>query len=437
MLSSLVAAPNVLAALGSNGVIPNGKFLAKESKGGTPRNAVINGLIVSCALLLGDLNKVAALITMFFLITYATLNIVVLIEQSLGLVSFRPTFKVHILVPAIGTVCSIFAMIITNPAFGLFALSIVFGLYIYLEYRHLETPWETVRSGVFLAVADWAARKTQLKGEAGSERAWKPDVVIPIENAQELQGDYRFLLSMLSPKGSLQALSIQKDESLHHKERFEKIIQYYRDEGLYSTFSCIDSSYVESGAKMGISILQGSFFNPNILFINTKYRGAEISNKLMHVAHSLKLGLAVYIPHEQAQLSRERDINIWIRDQSPDWKLGLRLANLDLAILLGYQLNRNWKGRIHLISAISKPEHIEPAREFLVNLSQDARLPASTEITVVEGEFEKAIAKVARADLNIFGLAYNVECDILKDLTRKTGGSCLFVKDSGNESALA
>ena len=112
---------------------------------------------------------------------------------------------------------------------------------------------------------DWAARKTQLKGEAGSERAWKPDVVIPIENAQELQGDYRFLLSMLSPKGSLQALSIQKDESLHHKERFEKIIQYYRDEGLYSTFSCIDSSSVEAGAKMGISILQGSFFNPNIL----------------------------------------------------------------------------------------------------------------------------------------------------------------------------
>ena len=41
----------------------------------------------------------------------------------------------------------------------------------------------------------------------------------------------------------------------------------------------------------------------------------------MHVAHSLKLGLAVYIPHEQAQLGRERDINIWIRDQSPDWKL--------------------------------------------------------------------------------------------------------------------
>ena len=54
-----------------------------------------------------------------------------------------------------------------------------------------------------------------------------------------------------------------------------------------------------------------------------------------------------------------------------------------------------------------------------------------------EGEFENAITKVERADLNIFGLAYNVECDILKDLTEKTGGSCLFVKDSGNESALA
>ena len=157
----------------------------------------------------------------------------------------------------------------------------------------------------------------------------------------------------------------------------------------------------------------------------------------MHAAHALKLGLAVYIPHEQAQLGRERDINIWIRDQSPDWKLGLRLANLDLAILLGYQLNRNWKGRIHLISAINKPEHVQPGRDFLLNLAQDARLPASTEITVVEGELDQAINSVQRADLNIFGLAYNVDCEILKQLTKKDRWILFIVKDSGNESALA
>ena len=65
-------------------------------------------------------------------------------------------------------------MIITNPAFGLFALSVVWYLRL-LGFDILKLR-ETVRSGVFLAVADWAARKTQLKSE-GKERAWKPDVV--------------------------------------------------------------------------------------------------------------------------------------------------------------------------------------------------------------------------------------------------------------------
>ena len=41
--------------------------------------------------LLGDgLNQIAPLMTMFFLITYVVLNAVVLLEQSMGLTSFRP-----------------------------------------------------------------------------------------------------------------------------------------------------------------------------------------------------------------------------------------------------------------------------------------------------------------------------------------------------------
>ena len=92
--------------------------------------------------------------------------------------------------------------------------------------------------------------KLKMKGSSGTEGVWKPDIVVAVENAGELQGDYGFLLSMLSPKGSLQALSIQPEGSKHHTGRLEKIIKYYRDEGLYSTFSCIDSSSIESGAKM-------------------------------------------------------------------------------------------------------------------------------------------------------------------------------------------
>ena len=39
---------------------------------------------------------------MFFLITYAVINLVMLIESSLGLVSFRPTLQLPRVVPLLG-----------------------------------------------------------------------------------------------------------------------------------------------------------------------------------------------------------------------------------------------------------------------------------------------------------------------------------------------
>ena len=437
MLSSMVAAPNVLAALGQQGIIPKGKFLARESKGGTPRNAVmVNGLIVGSALLLGDLNRVAVLITMFFLITYATLNIVVLIEQSLGLLSFRPTFRIPIWVPAVGTITSVFAMIITNPFFGLMALCMVVAIYIYLESRHLETPWETVRSGIFVALADWAARKSQ-KVTGANERAWKPDLLVPFTNTEELQGEYRLMISLTKPKGSIQGLRVLPAGVDSDPGRLQEIIRYFQEEGLVASWSGIESSSLARGAEQGISILKGSFYGPNVLFVNTHDKSDETIREIIGVAQTYQMGAAIFELHDKALLGRERNINIWIRDQSPNWTLGLRLANLDLAILLGYQLCRNWNGRITLLSAINEASHLASASHFLASLSQDARLPANTNIRVEHANFHDFLRAAPRGDLNIFGLAGNVDPGMMKDLAEKTRSSCLFVLDSGRESALA
>ncbi len=438
-LSSLVAAPNVLAALAQNKIIPGESFISRESKGGTPRNAMlVNTAIVGGALLLGDLNRVAALITMFFLITYATLNIVVLIEQSLNLVSFRPSFKVPIWVPALGAISSVIAILVTHPFFGLLALMIVIAVYIYLESRQLETPWETVRSGIFLALADWAARQSQKRISEGLERAWKPDILIPIKHTQQLQGEYRFLLSLVSPKGSIQALSIKTHEHNPDTNRLSQIVDYFRAEGLLSTHASVGAPTIGDGTEIAISILKGSFFKPNILYMDTNHLTQEEVESLFTIAKEHHMGVALLVLNNDTLFGREREINIWIRDQSPDWTLGLRLANLDLAILLGYQLNRNWQGHINLVSIINKSENIAPSDVFLHSLAKDARLPSNTKIYLYHGEFDHHLAISPKADLNIFGLSNSsINIQKLRDISSKTDSSCLFVLDSGNESALA
>ncbi len=436
MLSSMIAAPNVLAALGEYRVIPKGDFLSKQSAGGTPRQAVlVNSLIVGLALTLGDLNTVAQVVTMFFLITYATINLVVMIEQSLGLLSFRPTFKVSKWVPRLGFLASIGGIMITNPWLGLGSVAMVIALYAYLESRKLDTPWDTVRSGLFFAMASWAARRT-MSNTGANERGWKPDLIVPIDNLVVLEGYYRFLVSMLQPNGSLQLLYWQskKDET---NELLLQMVDDYNKEGIISTHTIISSDSLVAMTRMGVSVLRNQVFHPNILFIDGNNRSEEEVNQMIQIAKSSRLGAILCIFNEEKKLGREKEINIWIRDQSPDWSLGLRLANLDLTLLLSYQVRKSWGGRISLLSVIREPEQLDRGREYLNELFRDARIPGNSHIWVDHGDFHDVLTKAPRADLNIFGLSEKVDLAQLKKLTVTTRSSCIFVMDSGDESALA
>lgn len=128
---------------------------------------------VMAGLLLRDLNLIAPLITMFFLITYMVINVVLLAESSLGLMSFRPTIQLPRVVPLIGALGCLFVMFIINPIFGLVAVGVVSGLYIWIVWHGAAPRAGTVRSSIFVAFAEWAARKvTEL--DLGARRAWKP-----------------------------------------------------------------------------------------------------------------------------------------------------------------------------------------------------------------------------------------------------------------------
>ena len=76
------------------------------------------------------------------------------------------------------------------------------------------------------------------------------------------------------------------------------------------------------------------------------------------------------------------------------------------------------------------------ALQFLTDLINLARLP-ETLIDVRIGSFKEIVTIAPTADLNIFGMDANLNFDFVKEISAKTGSSCLFVKDSGHESILA
>lgn len=442
-LSSLVGAPRILQALGENGILPAGKWLAQVTPNGEPRKAMwLTGGIVLAALFLRDLNAIAPLITMFFLITYAMINVVVLIEQSLGLISFRPILKVPRIVPLIGALGCFFAMFIINPTFSLISLFVVIVFYGILIKRQLTNPFQDVRSGLFVSMAEWAAKRVAELPTA-QERAWRPNLLIPVEYPSDIRGTFNFVRDITNPKGSVKLVGLARailDNIEILNNTLPKLAQDFREEGIYSSATIIDAEEYGKGVLSGMQSLSGAFFRPNVLFLSLpsppdEEREAELKMIISRAKQS-RLGVLLFVEHSRARLGRKHNINIWSRDQTPNWHLSMELGNLDLAILISYQINRDWHGKIKMVSAIREAENVEAAQQYLTNLINLARIP-DADVLVGHSDLDSFIQNTPQADLNVFGLPDDIDFEFVRRMVEQTRSTCLFVRDSGEENALA
>ncbi|MBT4842683.1 MAG: Na-K-Cl cotransporter, partial [Anaerolineae bacterium] len=423
-------------------IIPFSKFFSKESEDGEPRQAMffaggVGFVALLVALVGGGLDSIAGVITMFFLITYSMLNVVVLIEQTLDTVSFRPTFSVPRVVPFIGALSSTFVMFLINPVFSLVAIILVLALYAYLTRRHLASLESDVRSGLFESMAEWAVKRTR-QMQAARERTWKPVVLAPFRSANTLSGSYRFLKALTYPKGTVRALGIYTNGNKEALEGLDLLTKAFVDDGIYANATLLEEDDFVNGVRMTTQILRNTFFRPNILFLHLRPDSdLDELQDLIDKTAAYQMGVALLARHHIIELGREQIIHVWVSNQGPDWEHDLHQSNLDLAILLAYQLAQNWDARITLNMSVPDEETKEKASEFLAQLISLARLPKETKFSVVALPFDETLAQTPHADLTIFGLSREPNLKFVKKLSQEMKGSCIFIRGSGEESILA
>ena len=438
-LASLVGSSRILFAMGEHQVLPKSKFLAGTSANGQPRNAmIVTGILIFATMLLRNLNAVAPLVTLFFLVTYAMINIVVIIEQNLGLISYRPLFKVRRWIPWLGLISSVLAMFIINPTISLVTIGIVLAVYWYLSRQNLETPFEDVRSGLFVSFAEWAAKHTWGMKKM-QQRAWKPNLMVPVRDLTGARGNFDFLRNIAHPKGSIKLLGIEpSSDGSTMGEQLESLAQSFRDKDVFSSWTIINTTEFAKGVNYGNQALLGAFFRPNIVFLNLQAHD-DYESELRPVIKEcirLEIGCVVYQQHPTALLGQRDTINVWLSSRKDNWNLGWDIGNLDLSTLIAYKLMKNWQAKIRLVMVIADESQRENAENFMQQLISLARLPETlTEIFV--GNFRAILPAAPRADLNIFGMDADLRFEFVEEMTQATNSSCLFVKDSGHESILA
>lgn len=442
-LSSIVGAPRILVALARDEVIPWSRWIGKLASNGEPRRGLLmSSLVVVLALMVRDLNAIAPLITMFFLITYATLNLVVLLESQLGLMNFRPTFKIPQIIPLYGFASCLFAMLVIDARFSFFAIAIVLFIYFQLVKKP-ENPRIAgdVRSGIFEAIAQWAAKKV-IEIDINNFRAWRPTLLVPVEHSSQLLGEFRLLLDICQPEGSIQLLGLENGESgTNFASRLKKLAAAFRRRSIFTTFSILKVTTNIEGILLVLQSSQNTFFRPNILFLKApeKARDWEQIYPLFAEAQRLEIGIMLLGLHPLAGMGRVEIINLWLTPQISELSFSEKLqkGNLNLTMLMALRLYRSWQGSLNLITVVAHTEEVKIAQKYIEELRDLCRIPNQAKTFVLVGEFEHCIARAPQSDMDLIGLPREPNFDFICRMVELTGSSCLFFRDSGAESAIA
>ncbi len=426
-LSTLVGAPRTLSALAENRVIPFAGILSKKASNGEPRTAIIISSFVSLIIILaGNLDSLAELLTLFFLTTYGTINLVVLLEQTIGIVSFRPRLSVSVLVPIIGLVGCVFAMLLINKFFAIIALLVVAFIYYLLSKKNLVSPWGDVRGGVFASVAEWAAQKAM--SMPYHPRLWKPAIVIPVEKPEDFKRISRFIRGLVYPAGRVYYLTISKEKDFPEDEIkiVDESLEQLVNDNVFTRKVIIRHGDFRSDLHIVLESLLSTFLPPNTAFftISNSYEKQENFKQLLASLGSLRIGTMCLYLHPKYGFGQEKRINLWLRDRSP---------NTNLAVLSALQLVKNWNASLHLIRVVKRSEDIKRAEEELEVFIEDARLPVNTKLKALTGDFLSAI-ETEPGDLNLLGMP--PKYDQILYIVENIPNSILFVADSGLENAL-
>lgn len=192
-MASLLGAPRILQSLAKDRIFP---FLLPFAKGDGPLDNPRRAVLLSAAIALGtiglgQLNLIARVVSMFFLISYGLLNYATFYEARTDSPSFRPRFKwFDLRLSLLGFLACLLVMLAIDFKTGLIAVSILFAIYQYLKRTSGPARWADSRRSYYLQ----RARENLLEAyvEPEHDRDWRPQILAFSKDAQRRPGLLRF-----------------------------------------------------------------------------------------------------------------------------------------------------------------------------------------------------------------------------------------------------
>ncbi len=174
-LGGILGGPRIIQAISKDHITP--KILGiGHGKNNEPRNALIFTFFLSeIGILIGDLNVIAGLVTMFYLTAYGFINLAFVLEKWAS-TDFRPSFRIPAWVGVLGFITSFMIMFKLDMA-AMFGALIILGFVFYLirkKQLHLamDDIWPSVMASLIRSVL------TRFKNMHLTEANWRANILL-------------------------------------------------------------------------------------------------------------------------------------------------------------------------------------------------------------------------------------------------------------------
>lgn len=407
-LSSFLGAPRILQALAADKLFgfltPFAKVTAKT---GNPRRAVLLAFAIAIVtVIFGNLNLVAPIVSMFFLISYGLMNYATYYEASAASPAFRPRFRgYHPWLSLAGGLACGGAMFAIDPTAGAVAAAVLMGIHQYVKRSGHPARWaDGSRSALF---QDIRRALLAMSDTVEHDRDWRPVILVVSDDPARRERIIRFAAWIEGGSGLTTAVRLHQGEGMRARAEGtaieEEMRVQIRESGLHAFPRVIVSPDRLAGFR---ALVQGAGIGPiqpNLALFNgadqerasadapaMHSHGELMRSALRYGCHLVVFSASVSWFEELARLSEQSSgradltIDVWWRDD----------ASSRLSLLLAYLMTRQdpWMdAKIRVLAPLeeaSEDVRLDDLKVMLdeVRISAEAIVVADTSLEAVRRE---------------------------------------------------
>lgn len=447
-LGSFMVAPRTLQAIGADNVIPNKKvndFVSKGTdKNNEPRNAtIITSVIALTFVLMGDVNAVAEVISMFFMVTYGSLCLISFMQHFAADPSYRPSFKSKWYLSLLGAVLCVYLMFKINAVYAVASILLMVGIYFYIIFNNENKKG---MANIFQGVIHQFNRNLQVflqKSEKEiSDDYWRPGVICLNKDSFErlaafdmikwISNRYGFGTYIHFEQGYFSKVTKQIAD-----QKLNKLIEMANNTKSNVFLETIISPSNTNAIVQAIQQPGISGHDNNMMLFEFKKGTTEWLTDVIdnyNLIASANYDLCI-LGSSDRNFGYRNEIHVWIKKEDYE--------NANLMILLSYIIlgHPDWKkAEIKIFAAVDK-SNLDKEKESLIQLTTTGRLPISPNNIIVL-PIDENVDKVELinetsklADLTILGFhESSIKTKNIDQFNKYNGiGNVLFVNTLKNK----